>query len=79
MELGDLAVGDFLFSESNGRLLLEVQPEDAIQVEALFATQTLLHLGMVTTAPVLRIEQAEEPIIDLSIEQLIQAWKGSNP
>ena len=66
-----------LFSESNGRLLLEVRTEDAAILETLLATVTLIPLGVVTVGPMLQITDGGQNLIDLSLEQLVNAWKGS--
>ncbi len=77
--IGDwgLAIGESLFSESNGRLLLEVKPDDAEMVEALFAGQTLIALGEVTAAEHLHIEHQGELKVSLPLEKIVAAWKRS--
>jgi phosphoribosylformylglycinamidine synthase len=72
----DLADWEFLFAESNGRLLLEVRPTDAPALEEHFTGESLLRLGVVTATPRLVVDGATEPhLIDLSVEQLLAAWK----
>ncbi len=67
---------ELLFSESNGRLLLEVRPEDAATVEALLNGVTLIPLGTVTAEPTLQVTAGDQSLVDLSVEQLVNAWKS---
>jgi len=69
-----------LFSESNGRFLAEVIPENCMAFEMQFAADTLgrtempiQRLGQVTSAANLTIDG----LFTLPIDQLISAWKGS--
>jgi phosphoribosylformylglycinamidine synthase len=77
--LGDREIGltpeELLFSESNGRLLLEVQPEDAAALEAQLSSVTLIPLGLVTSEPVLQITAEAQSLVNLAIEQLVNSWK----
>lgn len=66
---------DALFAESNGRLLLEVAPENAAVLESLFAGETFSLLGAVSEHERLVITQGDTPIVDLSLDELIHAWK----
>lgn len=66
---------EILFSESNGRLLLEVRPEDAAALEAHLSSVTLLALGTVTADTLLQIMDAGQPVVTLPVEQLVNAWK----
>ena len=70
-----LTAEELLFSESNGRLLLEVRPEDAAALEAHFSSVTLLPLGAVTAEAMLHITNAGQPVVTLAVEQLVNAWK----
>ena len=70
-----LTAQELLFSESNGRLLLEVRPEDAAAVETQLSSVPLISLGVVTAAPTLTITDAGQPLIALSVEQLVNTWK----
>ncbi len=65
-----------LFSESNGRLLFEVAPEDADEFEAILTEHPLLRLGAVSTDDRLAIFQAGEPVLDLPVARLVEAWQG---
>ncbi len=64
-----------LFAESNGRILLEVAPEDAAAFEAHFDGVALTRLGAVTTDDHLVIEDGGRTQINLPVTQLVQAWK----
>jgi phosphoribosylformylglycinamidine synthase len=68
-----------LFSESNGRLLIEVKAEDAAQIETHFAKVSLTRLGEVTAAQHLTIQHHNETVLNLPITALVNAWKGTTP
>jgi phosphoribosylformylglycinamidine synthase II len=66
-----------LFSESNGRLLIEVAPEDAAAFEESFVAGPVpVRLGRVTSDPTLTIRADANPLTQLSIESMLGAWKG---
>lgn len=71
--LGAPLVG--LFSESNGRLLIEVPPMHRAALEAHFAGLVFTPLGVVTAAPQLTISHAGATLIQLTVEQLVKAWQ----
>ena len=75
-----LVATDILFSESNGRLLLEVAQADTDALEAHFAGQTLTRLGTVTEnatgSGTLTVASGDETLVDLSVDQLVKAWKS---
>lgn len=71
----ELAPAALLFGESNGRLLLEVAPEDAENVEAHFAGLPLAFLGQVSPEDRLTVEIGTRWVIDLSVDDLVKAWK----
>jgi len=75
--MGDLSPAALLFSESNGRLLLEVTPADAAALEATIGSKLLLRLGTVTAEPQLIIMHQAQRLIDSSIPTLVNSWKGS--
>lgn len=70
----DLPPADALFSESNGRLLLEVSPAHAPALEALFTGHPLTHLGAVTNDATLRVMHAEGRLIEVGVAALVAAW-----
>jgi phosphoribosylformylglycinamidine synthase len=65
-----------LFSESNGRLLVEVADEDAAAFEAHFVGETLVQVGAVMRKTRLNCTVRNADVVDLSVEQLVMAWKG---
>jgi len=81
LETGDwrletLSVVGVLFGESNGRLLLEVRPEDAAALETLCADETLVDLGVVTAEPQITVAAGADMLIDLTVDQVVTTWKG---
>ncbi|MEZ4734272.1 MAG: phosphoribosylformylglycinamidine synthase subunit PurL [Caldilineaceae bacterium] len=70
-----LTAMELLFSESNGRLLLEVRPEDVTTLEAHFNKVSLIPLGVVTAEPTLQMTDGGQPLVHLSVEQLVNTWK----
>ncbi|MBK8049546.1 MAG: hypothetical protein IPK16_21980 [Anaerolineales bacterium] len=64
-----------LFAESNGRLLIEVRPEDAAAVGALLADAHLARLGEVSEEPRLLITAGGEVVVDLTVDEMLMAWK----
>jgi phosphoribosylformylglycinamidine synthase subunit PurSL len=67
---------EILFSERNGRLLIEIAPEDARVVEAHFLGQRLVLLGTVSAEPRLVVNFDATSLIDLTVAELVRAWKG---
>ncbi|NLD73810.1 MAG: phosphoribosylformylglycinamidine synthase, partial [Chloroflexi bacterium] len=66
-----------LFSESNGRYLVEVAPKDAVAFERLFAGLPYGRLGHITTAPTLKVfAGAGRVLMNLPLERLREAWNG---
>ncbi len=67
-----------LFSESNGRLLVEIREQDCVVFEKCF-TQDLAHLinkiGKVTDDEKLVITHDQQTIISLSVNELVTAWQ----
>jgi phosphoribosylformylglycinamidine synthase len=70
----ELSALSLLFSESNGRLVIEVTEQDAAQLEALLASVPLTRVGVVTEEPRLRIAINGTPQIDLPVDSLVSAW-----
>ena len=66
-----------LFSESNGRLLLEVAPADVDALQELLSGLPLAALGAVTQATQLALNNGRERLFHLSVEELVAAWKGA--
>jgi phosphoribosylformylglycinamidine synthase II len=68
-----------LFSESNGRYLVEVTPRNAVGFERLWAASGLTYgrLGHTTTARTLKVYGGTGRVLfDLSVERLRAAWNG---
>jgi phosphoribosylformylglycinamidine synthase len=64
-----------LFSESNGRLLVEVPPWHRSRFEEIMAGSVYSMIGSVTERERLTIQSERGPVIDLSLDQLMKAWK----
>jgi phosphoribosylformylglycinamidine synthase len=66
-----------LFSESAGRFIVTVAPDNQAAVEALFAGQPAACVGQVTETPQLKINGLDgKCLATLSIDQMKSAWKG---
>lgn len=68
---GEASPALVLFSESNGRWLVEVAPADAQAFERALAGCPLARLGEVTAEPVLRLGP-----VSLDVAALDRAWRG---
>src|SRR5690606_35575546 len=77
-EKEDLSDAGKLFGESNTRFLLEVAPEHAASLEAIFANSAvpLRRLGEVQQQPQVEIFLEQRLVVDMPIEELIQRWKN---
>jgi phosphoribosylformylglycinamidine synthase len=64
-----------LFSESNGRLLVEVPEGDTEAFEGLMKGSTVAWIGSVTKQPRLVVKKGGETVLDLANEETIKAWK----
>ena len=65
-----------LFSESQSRFLLSVAPEQRSLFEGIVEARLL---GQVTEEPILAISSPGGSSLEISVEQLNQAWKGALP
>ena len=66
-----------LFSESAGRFVVTVAPDNQAAVEALFTGQPAACVGQVTETPQLKINGLDgKCLASLSIDQMKSAWKG---
>ncbi|MGC8873823.1 MAG: AIR synthase-related protein, partial [Chloroflexia bacterium] len=66
-----------LFSESSGRFLVEVAPDDATAFEAKMAGCACRRVGKTTGDGRLRIlGYRGEPVADVSVAELVRAWHG---
>lgn len=64
-----------LFSETNGRLLLEVVPSDRAALEEILTDVPVALIGEVTEADKLSWARNGEPVFNISIEEILSAWK----
>ena len=63
-----------LYAESNGRLVIEVDPGDTNALEAMLTDVPLTRIGTVTATPALSIAVDGTPHIHLPVERLVSAW-----
>ncbi|MYC95214.1 MAG: phosphoribosylformylglycinamidine synthase subunit PurL [Caldilineaceae bacterium SB0661_bin_32] len=66
-----------LFSETNGRLLLEVAPPDRAALEEVLSDLPIALIGEVTESEQLAWARNRQPIFNISIEEIVSAWKGA--
>lgn len=66
-----------LFAESNGCLLVAVDPEKANQFESRFDNLPIIPLGEVTQSLDLKLSHNGVPIINLPVEACLKAFKSS--
>jgi phosphoribosylformylglycinamidine synthase subunit PurL len=65
-----------LFSESQSRFLLSVKKEHQAQFESLVAAQLI---GEVTDSATLLVKAGNETVLEASVNQMKDAWKGAIP
>ncbi len=63
-----------VFGETNGCLLVEVQPGDAAAFERALAGMPVQRLGVVTAGPVLAILDDGAPVLACPVADLVAAW-----
>lgn len=66
-----------LFSESNGRLLVEVRHADCPAFEECFNNLPFEQIGRVTNDPYLSITTNTQTLISLHLAQLVAAWQST--
>jgi phosphoribosylformylglycinamidine synthase II/phosphoribosylformylglycinamidine synthase I len=66
----------FLFSESLGRLILEVAPEHQNQIDDLFGNGVCDYLGVVTENPDVIFEYYGAVMLKTNVNTLESAWRG---
>jgi phosphoribosylformylglycinamidine synthase len=64
-----------LFSESNGRLIVEVAPDNIASFETMLADVPLTVIGSVSADPIVRIAVDGKPQIELPVVSLVAAWR----
>jgi len=60
-----------LFSETTSRFVIEVEPEHTAEIESLFKSFPIRHLGTVTSEPVLSFGNS----FSVSVDELKSAWQ----
>ncbi|MEH7373737.1 phosphoribosylformylglycinamidine synthase subunit PurL [Neobacillus drentensis] len=65
-----------LFSETQSRFLLSVKEEDKLEFESLVDA---VQIGLVNDTAKLQITMGESTVLEASIEELKDAWKGAIP
>jgi len=78
LEANMLTAVDFLFSESNGRLLLEVLPAHAKALETHFDGQPLVELGIVTEERTIQVTENDKTLVQVTVDAAVRAWKGES-
>ncbi len=73
-----LHADEALFAESNGRLLVEVAADDASAFEAALAGVWFARIGSVQQVNRLAFTASGEAVLELSIDELVAAWKGKS-
>jgi phosphoribosylformylglycinamidine synthase len=68
-----------LFSESNGRLLVEIRPADCVAFESHFSGLPIYRIGTITTDLHLNVRFRQEAVISLPISDLVSAWNRVPP
>jgi phosphoribosylformylglycinamidine synthase len=64
-----------LFSESNSRFLCEVEPQNREKFWALFPTNTVAEIGLVTESSQVKITDGAETLVCESLAALKQSWQ----
>ncbi|NCC24305.1 MAG: phosphoribosylformylglycinamidine synthase [Deltaproteobacteria bacterium] len=64
-----------LYSESQGRLLVSVRPQDRTQFEALFTGLPAARIGLTTARPIMTCIWRDRPILSSPVDDLARAWK----
>ncbi len=67
-------VGRALFGETNGCLLVEVSPKNAMAFEAKFTEFPISKIGLVTSDPVLAVQLKKQSLFTIPVADLIAAW-----
>jgi phosphoribosylformylglycinamidine synthase len=74
---GELDDATRLFSESNGRFLVEVAPADEAAFHAALGNVALTRIGVAGGTELRMVGRAGEDLCALSVAELTAAWKGS--
>lgn len=65
-----------LFGESNGCLLVEVQPQDVPALEGLYDGLPIQKIGRVSQEERMTVLARQETLLSLSVDEIAQAWIG---
>jgi len=68
---------DLLFSETPGRIIVEVSPKNAHRFESFFNKLPLRKIGTTTKNKILKITDLNNNILEISVQQLKEAWKST--
>ena len=67
-----------LFSESQGRILVSVAPQNVGEFEQLMNGQAFAKIGKITSRPVLKItDKKEKQVVNLKIAEALKAYKST--
>jgi phosphoribosylformylglycinamidine synthase len=77
LELPDGDVQKALFGETNGCLLVEVEPVNAVAFEAELTGQFFQRLGRATSETSFRVTSQGKTLFDLPVNELVSAWNTS--
>jgi phosphoribosylformylglycinamidine synthase len=67
----------FLFAETAGRFLVEVDPQDKTQFENLMGEWAVIPLGVVSDQPYILVQRKGSPLISQKVSDLKTIWKKS--
>jgi phosphoribosylformylglycinamidine synthase len=71
----DLRDDILLFSESNGRMLIEVQADKTDEFEKLMNGTAISCIGAIKTQKKLTVSKDGKPVFEESLDELMAAWK----
>jgi phosphoribosylformylglycinamidine synthase len=72
---GEMAAADILYSESNSRLLVSVDPRDRMAFEGIFHGQIYRQIGTVSGDTVLSIRHGDAFVLSEDVADLTAAWQ----
>ena len=72
----DLSIQAKLFSESNSRFIVTVQPDHQAEFEAIMAGQPCALVGKVKRRPVLVLNDGDDELFNIEIDEMLDAFKS---
>jgi phosphoribosylformylglycinamidine synthase len=75
LETPSLSTAELLFCESNGRLLVEVSPQNGVAFKETLAGVPHALIGVVAGDGRLRVSRAGLPQLNLPVEELVRRWQ----